>query len=274
MTTKFKLAAHEWAGWVESPLSSAFGAAGPILLTEVTPLKTGTGHLRIAFLQPLAPRGCQRRNIVLQVVQHSAEHLVGFYDDNASSRTAIIAASTLSWIDNYCRFLRERREVEYWQNAELPANRTGICSYLSFTLGRNEEEVLSGVKSSSFGCTLKPMPKKHAILAFDAEYESLDALLISRGRVPYQMEDKWFIFLEEGRLRFHRSWTGTLIYEIEAAWHGSNFRLGRAKVNRKASEYSETDDVYDLAILRWLVDVKLCGLRSDYPRRTQESEHE
>ena len=37
-----------------------------------------------------------------------------------------------------------------------------------------------------------------------------------RGLIPQQMEDKWFIFYEDGWLYFHRSWTGFGIFKARA----------------------------------------------------------
>jgi hypothetical protein len=34
------------------------------------------------------------------------------------------------------------------------------------------------------------------------------------GHIPADMDDKWFIFFEDGWLYFHRSWTGDCIYGL------------------------------------------------------------
>ena len=38
---------------------------------------------------------------------------------------------------------------------------------------------------------------------------------LTRGFIPQQMEDKWFIYYDEGWLYFHRSWTGFGIYKAQ-----------------------------------------------------------
>ena len=35
---------------------------------------------------------------------------------------------------------------------------------------------------------------------------------IKRGIVPEEMEEKWFIYFEDDKLYFHRSWSGSLIF--------------------------------------------------------------
>ena len=38
---------------------------------------------------------------------------------------------------------------------------------------------------------------------------------IKNGLIPEEMEDKWFIYYEEGFLYFHRSWTGFGMYKTK-----------------------------------------------------------
>ena len=40
-------------------------------------------------------------------------------------------------------------------------------------------------------------------------------LELKKGLIPQQMEDKWFIFYEDGWLHFHRSWTGFGNYKAQ-----------------------------------------------------------
>ena len=59
------------------------------------------------------------------------------------------------------------------------------------------------------------MPEMHVVAEFrmDLTPEQMDTL--SWGHVPLEMEDKWFSYMENGRLHIHRSWTGFCIYIIE-----------------------------------------------------------
>jgi hypothetical protein len=38
---------------------------------------------------------------------------------------------------------------------------------------------------------------------------------LTLGKTPITMEDKWFIFFEDGSLYFHRSWIGFPVFEVE-----------------------------------------------------------
>lgn len=40
---------------------------------------------------------------------------------------------------------------------------------------------------------------------------------LSLGLIPEEMEDKWFIYLEDNKLYCHRSWTGLCAYIVEFA---------------------------------------------------------
>lgn len=59
-----------------------------------------------------------------------------------------------------------------------------------------------------------PAPAKRADLPFDAVYDADQYARLRQGLIPQEMEDKWFIYLEDGQLCLHRSWTGTWIYAL------------------------------------------------------------
>ena len=105
----------------------------------------------------------------------------------------------------------------------------------------------------------------------DQELEPFDSALVSRGFKPHQMEDKWFILHDKGRLLFRRSWTGILIYDVEAYWRGDRLYLGQAWVNRKPSQYGETDDAYDALLLQYIIDVVLRGVPAEFPVQWSEA---
>jgi hypothetical protein len=115
------------------------------------------------------------------------------------------------------------------------------------------------------------MPKQRTLVMIDQELQPFDSVLVVRGFKPHQMEDKWFVIYENGRLLFRRSWTGNLIYDVEACWRGDRLYLGSAWVNRSASQYGETDDHYDAALLRYLFDVVLRGVPAEFPAKRSEA---
>ena len=61
-------------------------------------------------------------------------------------------------------------------------------------------------------------------LPFDAVYDADQYARLRQGLIPQEMEDKWFIYLEDGQLCLHRSWTGTWIYALRLEPEGASWR--------------------------------------------------
>lgn len=52
-------------------------------------------------------------------------------------------------------------------------------------------------------------------IKFDMTFTQEEKEILEMGNTPIQMEDKWFIFQEENKIRFFRSWTGIEFYKGE-----------------------------------------------------------
>jgi len=104
-----------------------------------------------------------------------------------------------------------------------------------------------------------PLPEKKMPMGFQGTYTKDEYLRMSRGWLPHEMEDKWFIFEENGWLNFHRSWTGYCIYRIHLAEKDGCFKVDRSWVNRDESQYSNTSFRRDQENLLLLVDNFLLG---------------
>lgn len=76
---------------------------------------------------------------------------------------------------------------------------------------------------------------------------------IIRGLLPQQMEDKWFIYFENGWLYIHRSWTGLGIYKAQIIKEEDGFSINEFWVERKLENYSNTDDNEDIEIFTFLI---------------------
>ena len=79
------------------------------------------------------------------------------------------------------------------------------------------------------------------------------------------MDDKWFIFMEDMQLNFHRSWTGHCIYQIRFEKRDAEYVIVEAWVNRDQEEYRSDDDNYDIALLSFLIDNFLLGRNTPFP---------
>ena len=69
------------------------------------------------------------------------------------------------------------------------------------------------------------------------------------GIIPQVMEDKWFQYMEDNWVYFHRSWTGYCVYKIKIAGDtDTGYRTVEAWANRDPEQY-RGDTTHDI---RWL----------------------
>jgi len=55
-----------------------------------------------------------------------------------------------------------------------------------------------------------------------------EARLVQAGFVPRGSDDRWFLFVEEGTLYCHRSWTGECIFGACLEWNGEAAAITQA----------------------------------------------
>jgi hypothetical protein len=116
------------------------------------------------------------------------------------------------------------------------------------------------------------MSALHEQLPFARTFTREEYNVIARGLVPAGMDDRWFIFLENNQLYFHRSWTGTCIYQITLDRTDSDsIVVIEALVNRDPDEYKIADDEFDVALLSFLIDNLLLGRPARLPERPNPS---
>jgi hypothetical protein len=106
---------------------------------------------------------------------------------------------------------------------------------------------------------LHPLPSERAPLVVEREFTLDEHARLAYGVVPEQMEDRWFIFLEDATLFFHRSWTGHCIYQVTLARHGTTYVIAEALVNRDSTQYQGGGDDFDQRLLLFLINHLLLG---------------
>ena len=111
----------------------------------------------------------------------------------------------------------------------------------------------------------EPFPEARAKLAFERRFSPDERRRIELGLVPEQMEDKWFIYFEDGWVYLHRSWTGMCIYAVLLRAEGEGSAVEEAWANRDPKEYRVTDAGYDAALLGYLIDRLLLGKEAAFP---------
>lgn len=262
-----------WWCWLEAPVVSPGWGASPVFVRGVEPLKTGKGMLRLSFIQAVHPIVAGEREVVVRVLVRGDRHLAGtLKDDGGEIRTAILSAPDYGWLETYCPLLLRRRPPSgptFVIVGQPPPPGPTAAAYLEETFGRTPEQIVRGASAESFGREHPPMPARHSLFSFDQTYSPFDSWMIARGFVPTVMEEKWFVYMESGRLLFRRSWTGILIYDVEATWRGDQLYLGQVRVNRDAEQYGETDDEYDRRLLDYLIVVVLLGEHAPFPTKDE-----
>jgi len=110
-----------------------------------------------------------------------------------------------------------------------------------------------------------PMPASVRRVPVGLQFNEDEMACIRYGVLPQQMEDKWFIFFQDGVLHMHRSWTGNCIYQVRFArvdglWHAID-----AKVNGDHEQYSPGTDEHERAAIGALIDIVLLRRDGQYP---------
>jgi ADP-ribosylglycohydrolase len=88
--------------------------------------------------------------------------------------------------------------------------------------------------------------------------------LLHLGIHPREMEDRWFAYCEDGKLAFHRAWTGFKIYEAEIHRNGGVYEVTELAVERDEEIYYGNDDE-DIDFFNYLIGKMLLGMKVSSP---------
>lgn len=99
---------------------------------------------------------------------------------------------------------------------------------------------------------ISPMPEKNAQFTIKRKFSDADIARLKKGHLPEEMEDKWFYYYEDGKVYFHRSWSGNCIYIV-----AFNFKKNKhvVTVNRDENQYSNTDLNEDIEMIQDLLSM-------------------
>lgn len=105
-----------------------------------------------------------------------------------------------------------------------------------------------------------PMPLKRESLKMALSLSFLEFERIKVGFIPQRMEDRWFIFFEEGWLYFHRSWTGFCNYQLRFEPKEHGFLLVESWINRDENQFRggdlEAEQENVLSLLSYFFDIQ------------------
>ena len=130
---------------------------------------------------------------------------------------------------------------------------------------------VNGIDAGQAECAMRadwktlPMPQKTRRLPLNLKFTGKEMNLIGHGLVPQEMEDKWFIFFENGVLNMYRSWTGYCIYRVQFKGGPHGCRATEAIVNDDPDQYEAKDDSRELDSLRALISILLLHRPTPYP---------
>jgi hypothetical protein len=75
---------------------------------------------------------------------------------------------------------------------------------------------------------INPIPDTLERIPLDLTLTRLEYEQVRLGFIPEVMEDKWFVFMDNDWLYFHRSWTGRFVYSIHFARDDEQYRAVEA----------------------------------------------
>ncbi len=118
-------------------------------------------------------------------------------------------------------------------------------------------------KASREDWKTQSIPDLKSKLEIDKVFTKPEYECLSWGLIPKEMEDKWFIYLEDNWLYFHRSWTGFCIYQLHLEKIDDNYKVASAWVNRDSKQYTGDNESYDTKFLQGLINMTIQTNRSN-----------
>lgn len=95
------------------------------------------------------------------------------------------------------------------------------------------------------------MPKETDCFVIKKQLSETDIAILKEGHHPEEMEDKWFMYYEDNKFYFHRSWTGICIYIVSMIEGTDELEV---VVNRNPEEYKETSIEQDKMMLNIIIN--------------------
>lgn len=118
----------------------------------------------------------------------------------------------------------------------------------------------------------KPMPDLRKELLLDGQYSRKEFVTISQGLVPQSPADKWFIYLDGEWLYFHRSASGSCIFQLQILPNDEGYAADVLLINQDPGQYRSLSDEYDVALVSYLIDAVLLGRFAPFPQPEQFSQ--
>lgn len=142
-----------------------------------------------------------------------------------------------------------------------PLDETDILSLLE----RSEAYILQLSLPSATRASWKTLlsPVERAPLHIARPFSDSVGDRMKRGFVPRAMEDRWFIYCEDGWLNFHQSWTGAHIFAVRLDGASSGVRISDAWVSNDSAQYRSQGAEHDAALLLELIETHFGDAAND-----------
>lgn len=89
-----------------------------------------------------------------------------------------------------------------------------MTSQIFYITGTVHKEISMKIATKTDWKTLD-FPAEVRTFEYNREFSEEELNLLKYGHIPREQEDKWFMYMENNIIYFHRSWTGFGIYKIE-----------------------------------------------------------
>ncbi|MGF6226235.1 hypothetical protein QFZ27_000190 [Inquilinus ginsengisoli] len=102
-----------------------------------------------------------------------------------------------------------------------------------------------------------PCPTFREDLGLSLTFSDADGEKLRLGHIPEDMDDKWFIFFQDGWLYFHRSWTGDCIFGLRLDGFPSGVRVVESWASRDKERYNSVGVERERELVRQLIRTRL-----------------
>lgn len=90
------------------------------------------------------------------------------------------------------------------------------------------------------------MPNVTAEAALDRKVSEREYLSLIKGFKPHDMDERWFMYVEEDWIYLHRSWTGFCIFKAKIEIKADGYVLTMLYINRDPVQYKSTNIEADI----------------------------
>lgn len=96
-----------------------------------------------------------------------------------------------------------------------------------------------------------PMSEQRVKFDFQNEFGPMEMEIIKVGRIPDEMDERWFVFFESNWIYFHRSWTGYCVFQVKLEPTGNEkWRVTEAWSTTDPKHYRSRDVKKNNEVLR------------------------